>query len=163
MTEEQKRAKAIYMKAYRARPDVKKATKAVNKLYQAALYADPERREKEILRNKIRRETPESKLYHAAYSKRYEAENRELMNAKAAKYRASKLQASPAWADKQYIEDIYTGAKEIEAIWKGIGITKKMHVDHIVPLQSNVVCGLHNEFNLQLLTESENCSKGNTF
>lgn len=39
----------------------------------------------------------------------------------------------------------------------------KWQVDHIVPLKSNFVCGLHNGFNLRILTEYENRKKGNRF
>lgn len=56
------------------------------------------------------------------------------------------------WGDKEEIRNIY-----VEAAYH------QMQVDHIVPLISDVVCGLHVEDNLQLLTPAENQSKGNRF
>jgi hypothetical protein len=37
----------------------------------------------------------------------------------------------------------------------------KWNVDHIVPLNSNTVCGLHNAFNIQVIPQKENLAKGN--
>lgn len=79
--------------------------------------------------------------------------NKHLLNAKAAKRRAALMQAIPSWADLDEIAKIYKTAKEQEG----------MHVDHIVPLQSDLVCGLHVEHNLQLLPHLENISKGNRY
>lgn len=79
--------------------------------------------------------------------------NRHLTNAKAAKRRAALMQALPSLANLDAIAKIYKTAKEQEG----------MHVDHIVPLQSDLVCGLHVEHNLQLLPHLENISKGNRY
>lgn len=38
---------------------------------------------------------------------------------------------------------------------------RNVHVDHIYPLNSNLVCGLHVEDNLQLLFASDNIAKRN--
>jgi len=62
----------------------------------------------------------------------------------------AKVQAVPTWADKDLVKDIY-----LEAYYFGL------QVDHIIPLISNKVCGLHWECNMQLLSKPENASKGN--
>lgn len=70
--------------------------------------------------------------------------------------KAAKLRATPAWADLSEISCIY---KEAERLTQETGIP--YHVDHIVPLKSPLVCGLHTPANLTPLPASENCSKGN--
>lgn len=40
---------------------------------------------------------------------------------------------------------------------------RKVHVDHIVPLKGTLVCGLHCGDNMQLLTDSLNSKKHNSF
>jgi hypothetical protein len=94
----------------------------------------------------------------AIKAKEYQENNRGTINAITSKYRATKLNASPTWSNKQAIRDVYTAAKALE---EETGI--KYHVDHIVPLQGKNVCGLHIATNLQILTATENISKSNTF
>lgn len=108
-----------------------------------------------------------SKLYYAAnkasigfrnrsYGKSYRKINSDKINAKTAIRRASKLQATPLWCNPAAVADFYVASKMFK-LYTG----DEYHVDHIVPLKSDVVCGLHCESNLQLLLSSDNLSKGN--
>lgn len=69
---------------------------------------------------------------------------------------AAKLQAIPPWADLDAIKALYKLASDLTA---STGVPH--HVDHIVPLQSKYVCGLHVEANLQVLPSSINQRKSN--
>jgi len=73
-----------------------------------------------------------------------------------AKRRAAKKQAIAAWGDENSIKEFYVKRTELTKL---TGI--QHHVDHIYPLTSDWVCGLHVENNLQILTEAENITKGN--
>ena len=77
-------------------------------------------------------------------------------NAISRRHQAAKRNAVPVWADLQQIKDIYLQAKKKS---KDEGLNYQ--VDHIVPLQGNEVCGLHVEYNLQILTAEENIFKSN--
>lgn len=71
---------------------------------------------------------------------------------------AARLRATPVWADKEAILTVY---RECQRVSLETGIVH--HVDHIVPLVSPLVCGLHVEYNLQVLSASENLTKSNKF
>lgn len=77
-------------------------------------------------------------------------DNKLAYRAKVAKRRAIEEQALPPWANMQTILEIYKNCP------------KGMQVDHIVPLNSDFVCGLHVEHNLQYLTPTENYKKSNS-
>jgi len=91
----------------------------------------------------------------AEKKKAYRKANPHIINAIIAKRRATKRQATPAWADFEAIKEMY----QLATIFNSTGIN--LQVDHIVPLQSDKVCGLHCEANLQLLSASDNIKKGN--
>jgi hypothetical protein len=83
------------------------------------------------------------------YKRLYSLNNRNLINANTAKRRASKLNATPKFANVKKIKEIYKNCP------------KGFHVDHIIPLNNKLVCGLHVEWNLQYLPAKENLSKSN--
>lgn len=65
-------------------------------------------------------------------------------------------QATPEWSDSLEISKIYERARDI-SIKTGV----QMHVDHIIPLRGENVCGLHIAENLQILTAEDNITKSN--
>lgn len=84
--------------------------------------------------------------------RRYRKNHAGKVNAKnVARQRAVEI-ATPGWADGEAIRRIYEQASVLG-----------MQVDHIVPLKSNLVCGLHCESNLRILDGESNRRKGNRY
>lgn len=92
------------------------------------------------------------------YRKNWQKINSDKAAAYANKRRAKKLRATPKWANHAKIEAIYSEAKRLTEI-NGV----EYHVDHIIPLQHPLVCGLHVHQNLQVILGSENMKKSNKF
>jgi len=64
--------------------------------------------------------------------------------------------ARPKWANLEEIDKIYQTARRL-TIETGI----PHEVDHIVPIRHPLVCGLHVEYNLRVITAQENNKKSN--
>lgn len=91
-----------------------------------------------------------------AKAKEWKSANKDVCAAQFMKRKAAKLRATPPWADEDAIKAIYAEARRL-TVETGV----QHHVDHTYPLQSDWVCGLHVETNLQILTASGNQSKSN--
>ena len=83
--------------------------------------------------------------------KNYYETHRAESKARTIKRNINLQQATPAWANFEKMNKIYN-ARELGE-----------HIDHIIPLQGELVCGLHWEHNLQYLSAKENIAKSNKF
>jgi len=90
------------------------------------------------------------------YKRLWQKQNPDKERAKCMRRKARKKKATPPWADHDAINAIYAEAVRLE---QETGI--KHHVDHIYPLQSKYLCGLHIAENLQVLPSTENIRKNN--
>jgi len=113
--------------------------------------ANPEKAQ-EIWRGFHNRNKTKRAAQHADWAQR----NRDKRNASTAKRKAAKLRATPKWVNWRKVHAIYREARRLQD-FTGV----PMHVDHIIPLQGENVCGLHWEGNLQIIPASENCAKFN--
>lgn len=116
---------------------------------------------RDVEKHKIKRNDYQNrnKEKRAAHSRRYNKNNPGAGAAIVANRRALKLKATPKWLTSEHkveIKQFYKDAKEIQ--WLS---SEPLQVDHIVPLVSDFVCGLHVPWNLQILPRSVNSRKGN--
>lgn len=99
--------------------------------------------------------------YVNAYNNQWRKDNPDKHAAQEAKRRASKSNATPSWLSPEHLAHIkrfYKLAKLMEDI-----TGDKHHVDHVVPLKGENVCGLHVPWNLQVLPAKINLKKSNNF
>lgn len=97
------------------------------------------------------------------YNRQYYSDNKErilpVLNERKMRKNAKKLDATPKWLSNQHIADMKSIYKACKKISDKTGV--KHEVDHIIPLISDIVCGLHVPWNLQILPKSQNASKRN--
>jgi hypothetical protein len=167
-----------YLKSYReanrekirAQADARRvadidAARAKARICAAASYkAHPERyraraakyQATEKGRETFQRRYARSKEARNARLREWKQRHKPRVNAETAKRYAAKLRAMPSWANRCDIEAFYE-----EAARRTIDTGIKHDVDHIVPLRSPLVCGLHVSWNLQVITKLENVRKSN--
>ena len=85
----------------------------------------------------------------AEQQREYYQRNPHMMAYKKALRRSRKRLATPEWSDLETIKEIY------------INCPINMTVDHIIPITSPLVCGLHVSWNMEYLSRSDNSKKGN--
>lgn len=107
---------------------------------------------------KVKAHAAKNKKAKALYDAQYRILNKSRRNANESKRRATMLCATPTWASELKILEFYETAAGLRMLLGAF-----YSVDHIVPLQSALVCGLHCEHNLQVVTREENSCKGNRF
>lgn len=110
-------------------------------------------------RNEYRMSRPRSKNYKQTNLDSY-YRNPEPYRVARAKRRASELQRIPKWADPEFESFFFREAYELaKLLEEATGV--KHELDHIVPLQGETVSGFHVSYNIQVIPQHENRSKGN--
>jgi hypothetical protein len=186
-------SKAEYMKAYRADPANKERRRQLDSTPEArerqrAIRAKSYAKNRDHALERSRRYHEENAEKIKARRMAYYAANQEAILAKAAAYRkknpekilasalayqaanpgfkaavetdrrAQKLNATPTWSNNFFVREAYQLAA-LRTRMTGVS----WHVDHIVPLKSKTVCGLHAHTNLQVITARENKAKHNYY
>jgi 5-methylcytosine-specific restriction endonuclease McrA len=94
-----------------------------------------------------------------AYRKRWKEENLLSIRADTKARRRKHRSATPPWLTRKE-------KSEIRAMYQAAILSSKISgeryvIDHIYPLRSDVVCGLHVPWNLRIITQQENLEKSN--
>ena len=93
------------------------------------------------------------------YKRKYKESNPELYKALTSVRKRRHRNATPKWLtaeQKLTIRNLYLQAMQLTKI-----TGERYVVDHIVPLISDEVCGLHVPWNLRVITQEENLKKSN--
>ena len=114
------------------------------------------------VRQQIESHVKRNRLKNAGRAKSWRERNPDkwaaLQRTRWSETRALQIQAMPPWTDRSAIAAIYLEARRRT---RETGV--QHHVDHVVPLRSEFVCGLHVETNLQILEGEANLRKSNRF
>lgn len=93
------------------------------------------------------------------YKDKYKERNPELYKALTSVRKRRHRDATPPWVTKEQklaMRKLYLKAQQLTKL-----TGERYVVDHIVPLISDEVCGMHVPWNLQIMTQEENLKKSN--
>ena len=150
---------SVRHKQWRQRPEAKEIVASAGAAYQ--------KRNPNYARDRYRKDPQKSIAASLAYQQasperarerraKWKRVNPHLVAADTAKRRAAKRMATPKWLTVEHLKEIEN--MYLDAATKPGG---PWHVDHIYPLISNVVCGLHVPWNLRVISAKDNWSKNN--
>ena len=114
-----------------------------------------ERNKKQVIARAAARPVEQRRLHR----EKYKAQNPELYKAFTSVRRRRHKNATPKWItpeQKLAMRNLYLKAQELSKI-----AGQRYVVDHIIPLISESVCGLHVPWNLRVITQEENLKKSN--
>jgi 5-methylcytosine-specific restriction endonuclease McrA len=131
----------------KSKPKSEAAKKAGRKYYE---------KNKDVVKARAIARPIEEKMVH---KKNYKQANPELYKALTSVRKRRHREATPKWVtaeQKLAMRALYLQAQELTRITK-----ERYVVDHIIPLISDEVCGLHVPWNLRVITQEENLQKSN--
>lgn len=111
---------------------------------------------KEAVIERAKTQTPDQKR---AYQKAWKDKNMLWVRADTKARRRKHKEAPPPWMTRRQKSEIREMYKIAITMTKTTG--EQYVVDHIYPLRSEVVCGLHVPWNLRVITREENLRKSN--
>lgn len=99
----------------------------------------------------------ENRTLRAEYFKEHYRRNRAEYIKRARQRETGLVRATPSWANLSAIRHIYAVAGRMRDAGHDV------HVDHFIPLQGDLVCGLHIATNLRIMQARTNLQKRNAF
>lgn len=136
--------RADYFREYNKREDVKERK---NDWYEA--------HKEQVIQAAATRPLEIKRVYQKAWKERNTVWVRADTKARRRKHR----EATPSWLTREQKGQIRELYKIAITMTKTTG--EQYVVDHIIPLRSEVVCGLHVPWNLRVITQEENLLKSN--
>jgi hypothetical protein len=116
-------------------------------------------------RRYVKRNEEAVRAYHADYYERHRSEIMARVSAyqkanpdKASTHTARQRRATPRWANRFFIDEIYALARQRTRLRTG---NHRWVVDHRIPLRGETVSGLHVHTNLRVIPALDNARKRN--